>query len=209
MLYIEPQRNWHIRGIITTIIILALLLGGSYILLLSFAPTLNIEPIVGKAPDATQKKLEQPPSVGGDRLYIPQINVDVAIVTGSSQTVLEKGAWHRHPENGDPIKGGNFVLSAHRFVMTFTPQGVAEKSPFYNIDKLKDHDQIFVDFSGKRYAYEIKKTYSVKPNDVAIENQTDDARMTLYSCTLGGSADGRDVIEAAKLGQVAVKGSDS
>lgn len=196
----------HIKGIVTSVIILVLLLSGIYILLLSFAPSLTSQQITGRAPDATQKKLEQAPSpVTGDRLYIPQINVDVAIVTGTTEAALEKGAWHRHPENGDPVKGGNFVLSAHRFVMAFTPQGVAEKSPFYNIDKLNVGDKIFVDFQMKRYAYEIKRKYAVKPNAVEIENPSQDAKMTLYSCTLGGSADGRDVIEAVKLGEVSSK----
>ncbi len=208
MLYIEHKKNRHIVGIITTIVIILLLGAGGYILLLSFAPSLTNEIVTGRAPDATQKKLEQPAGVEGDRLFIPQINVDVAIVTGSTEAALEKGAWHRHPENGDPVKGGNFVLSAHRFIMSFTPQGVAQQSPFYNIDKLNEKNKIFVDFQGKRYAYEIKRKYSVKPNAVEIEAQTDDAKLTLYSCTLGGSADGRDVIEAVKIGEVATRGSN-
>lgn len=207
MLHIEQKKNHHVVGIITTIVILLLLSAGGYILLLSFAPSLNVPIVTGKAPDATQKKLEQAPS-SEDRLYIPQINVDVAIVTGSSEAVLEKGAWHRKPENGDPIKGGNFILSAHRFVMAYTPQHVAEQSPFYNIDKLNEGDKFFVDYKGKRYAYEIKRIYGVKPNAVEIEEPSDKPILTLYSCTLGGSADGRDVIEAVKLGEVKIGEND-
>lgn len=202
MLRIERERDWHVKGIFFTCIVLGLLAVGIYVLLLSFAPMTILEPLTGRAPNVTQKKLEDSPGPAGNRLYIPQINVDVAIVTGSTEAALEKGAWHRHPENGDPIKGGNFVLSAHRFVMALTPQGVAERSPFYNIDKLIVGDHIFVDFSGKRYAYEIKRKYSVKPNAVEIEAPSTDAKLTLYSCTLGGSADGRDVIEAVNIGEV-------
>lgn len=208
MLAIEHKKNHHIAAIVTTITSLLLLGSGVYLLLLSFAPSLNIPLISGKAPDETQKKLELLPS-SEDRLYIPQINVNVAIVTGSTEVALEKGAWHRRPENGDPVKGGNFILSAHRFIMAFTPQGVAEKSPFYNIDKLKDGDKFFVDFKGKRYAYEIKRIYSVKPNAIEIENPSDKPILTLYSCTLKGSADGRDVIEAVNLGEVRVTSSNS
>lgn len=202
MLHIEKERDWHVKGIVFTFVVLGLFAAGVYILVLSFAPMMILEPLTGRQPNATQKKLEESPGPAGNRLYIPQINVDVAIVTGSTEAALEKGAWHRHPENGDPVKGGNFVLSAHRFVMALTPQGVAERSPFYNINKLIVGDHIFVDFDGKRYAYELKRIYSVKPDAVEVEAPSTDAKLTLYSCTLAGSADGRDVIEAVKIGEV-------
>jgi LPXTG-site transpeptidase (sortase) family protein len=175
--------------------LIILLLGvGGYILLTVFAPLFDEPLLTGKVAHSTEEKLEKSPQ--DDRLYIPQINVDVAIVTGSDSSVLEKGAWHRKPENGNPVDGGNFVLSAHRFVMSLTPQGTALKSPFYNIGKLKVGDRIYVDYQGKRYKYDISRKYSVAPDASQIEARTSEPRLTLYSCTLEGSSDGRDVIEA-------------
>lgn len=171
-----------------------LIIGGVYIILTVFSPGLPL--LSGRASDETAKKLEDTPGAHGNRLFIPQINVDIAVVEGNTEAALEKGAWHRRPENGNPEKGGNFVLSAHRFVMSFTPQGTAVKSPFYNIDKLKVGDKLSVDYNSKRYEYEITKKYAVKPTAVEIEGPSDTPKMTLYSCTLQGSQDGREVIEA-------------
>ena len=77
-----------------------------------------------------------------------------------------------------------------------------EKSPFYNIDKMKLGDNIVVDYDGARYAYEITKIFEVKPNQVEIEAPSEEAKLTLYSCELGGSEAGRIVISGKLLGQV-------
>lgn len=175
---------------------IALLAVGCYVLLTAAAPVIALPVVTGRAPDVTQKRLGESPGTYGDRLFIPKINVDVAIVAGSNESALEKGAWHRHPENGDPVQGGNFVLSAHRFVMSITPQGTAVKSPFYNIDKLGIGDRLSVDYQSRRYEYAVSRKYSVKPTDVGIESRSIEPKMTLYSCTLSGENDGRDVIEA-------------
>ncbi len=177
------------------------LIAGAYILVNVFSPSLQSVPFVDQG-ETTEQRLSAKPGTHGDRIFIPQINVDVAIVTGGDETVLDKGAWHRKPEQGDPIKGGNFVLSAHRFIMGLTPQQTRAKSPFYNIDKLQIGDQLFVDYKGERYGYKIAKKESVKPNQTEIENETENPQLTLYSCTLGGAADGRDVLIAEPLGKV-------
>lgn len=179
------------------IVALGLIVVGVYIIMTVLSPGMPL--LSGRAPDETAKKLEDAPGAHGNRLFIPQINVDVAVVEGTSEVALEKGAWHRRPENGNPEKGGNFVLSAHRFVMSFTPQGTAIKSPFYNIDKLKTGDVLSVDYNGKRYKYEIKRKYAVKPTAVEIEGPSETPKLTLYSCTLQGSQDGREVIEAVPI----------
>jgi sortase A len=197
MLVIHTHES-HWRRNFAWFIALVLLVSGAYVLLVTFAPASSNSLLTGRPENSTMQKLEKPSSTS-DRLYIPQINVDVAIVKGDNASILEQGAWHRKPENGDPEKGGNFVLSAHRFVMSFTPQGTAEKSPFYNIDKLALKDQIYVDYQGKRYKYAIERKYSVPPDASKIEAPSDSSKLTLYSCTLEGSANGRDVIEAVPV----------
>lgn len=198
-LHTRGESHWR-RNFIIFLALVMLAVGG-YILFTVFSPMFNTSIVAGRDTDATIKKLKDPVGKHGNRLYIPQINVDVAIVEGETSEALEKGAWHRKPENGDPENGGNFILSAHRFVMDITPQGTVEKSPFYNIDRLAVGDRLVVDYNGKRYEYEIKKKYAVKPDATEIEAKSEQPKMTLYSCTLQGSADGRAVIEAALVGQ--------
>ena len=92
--------------------------------------------------------------------------------------------------------GGNFILSAHRFKIGLTPSQTKYNSPFYNIDLVVVGDPIRIFYDGRWYDYEVTKKFAVKPNDTYIEAPSSEAKLTLYSCTLAGSNDGRDVIEA-------------
>ncbi len=191
-------------GIILSLLSLAMFLGGIYLIGLTFAPVFRPGIVLGKPIEVAKKK----PSIGQDMLYIPKISVSVPFSTGGEE-VMEAGAWHRFPERGDPETGGNFIVSAHRFVMKWTPGATMNSSPFYNVGKLNEGDEILVDYKGKRYKYQISKKYSVKPDAVNIEdpvqNRAIDHKLTLYSCTLQGSGDGRDVFEAKLVGEVKVE----
>lgn len=170
---------------------MALLLLGAYLLLMAKAPTVLV---AGLKPTV----IEAPQEVKDKQLIIPKIGVNIGFNEGS-QAVLHDGAWHRFPERGDPQKGGNFILAAHRFVMGYTPKRTKEMSFLYNIDKLDVGDAILIDWQGQRYNYKISKIETVKPTQTEIEAASDDAKLTLYTCTLNGSNDGRIVIEAVKV----------
>jgi LPXTG-site transpeptidase (sortase) family protein len=167
---------------------------GAYLLLLSFAPMLPNTPLLGVTTIDVSQSLAERPGARGDRLYIPKINVDLPI--GDDQAALEKGAWHRMSENGNPERGGNFVLSAHRFVMGWTPQTTRNNSPFYHLDRLQPGDEIFVDYNAKRTRYKVDRLYPVPKNAVEIEGPSKTAKLTLYSCDLRGESAGRLVVEA-------------
>ncbi len=172
------------------------LVAGLYLLITILAPVIPPAP---QSQAQVQKWLNTPPKEQGNRLYIPLISLDVPIVEGTTSAALEKGAWHRKPENGDPEKGGNFVLSGHRFVMSYTPGQTRQLSPFYHIDKLVPGDKIYVDFNNKQYTYQVTRKYTVDRMAIEIENRSTEPRLTLYSCDLQGEAAGRDVIEAAPI----------
>lgn len=191
MLSIRPSRYRKLRLILTLSCII-LLGAGVYILLLVFSPAIK-QITVDPNNNATIKKL-QVDSPKELWLYIPKIDVNVPIAQGES--ALQKGAWWRQPQNGNPEDGGNFVLAGHRFVMDFKLGGTNAQSPFYNIDKLHVGDKIIIDYHNKRYGYIIKKTFSVKPTDIQIEARSDTPQLTIYTCTLSGSSDGRNVIIA-------------
>lgn len=178
------------------------LVGGLYVLVSALAPAVSTP--FDPPQDATAQKLTHTkPSLDENRLYIPKINVDLAIVTGETDAALELGVWHRKPENGDPQKGGNFVLSAHRFNLGFTPAQTRAKSPFYHIDKLSPDDKIYVDYEGTRYEYTVTKRYKVERTALEIEQPSEEPRLTLYSCDLRGEKAGREVVEAQPTGTIA------
>ncbi len=193
----QKKRRWPV------ILASVTLLMGVYILVTSLAPAI---PDTTISSDATAKKLvATKPMVGGDRLYIPQINVDVAIVeiNGNEAAALDKGAIHRSPASGNPKDGGNYVLAAHRFTMGLTPAETRKKSPFYHIDKVSVSDQLYVDYAGVRYAYKVVSKSIVPATAVEIEARTKDNQLTMYSCELSGARDGREVVIAEPIGTVA------
>ena len=189
-MHIKPSAT----RIVTILVAAIMILAGLYILAVALTPAI-IAPTINPTSNKTVKQLQSKAAITENRLYIPKIDVNLPYATGS-ETVMEQGAWWRRPDNGNPADGGNFVLSAHRFIMGLTPQQTLRKSPFYNIDKLEIGDKIYIDYSGKRYKYTISKIFAVAPDAVEIEQRTDQPQLTLYSCTLGGSSDGREVIIA-------------
>ena len=142
------------------------------------------------------------PQATDNRVIIPKIGVNIPYDKGAAS--LDRGAEWRYPERGNPEKGGNFIIAAHRFSIQPTPQGTIEKSPFYHIDKLAVGDKIVIDYIGTRYGYEIEKIFTVKPTQVEIEAPSTDAKLTLYTCELDGSDAGRVVVVAKPLGKVAL-----
>ena len=172
-----------------------LIIGGLYTLVIAISPFISSQNINPKNNSTTQLISKTENKITENRLYIPKIDINLPYASGSAE-VMEHGAWWRKPENGNPKDGGNFVLSAHRFIMGLTPQQTLRKSPFYNIDKLAVGDEIIIDYESVRYAYTIREKLSVKPEATEIEQRTTQSQLTLYSCTLGGANDGRDVLIA-------------
>ncbi len=170
--------------------LIAVLFGaGVYTLLLTQAPNINFlpKPSVSAESMASSEEL--------NRVIIPKIEVDIPYLEGS-QAALNQGAWHRFPERGNPKDGGNFILSAHRFQLGLTPWGTKAKSPFYNLQKLEEGDDITVVHEGTTYKYKVTKKYDVERTATEIEAPSQEAKLTLYSCALGGEKAGRLVIEA-------------
>ena len=173
-----------------------LLISGVYLLMLFLAPAINNVPIIGVNQNQYNPTNDAFENI--NRIQIPKIGIEVPFSTGGSE-VLELGAWHRLPENGNPKEGGNFVLAAHRLEIGWTPGQTVRKSPFYKIDKLSVGDEITVVYENNKYNYKVNKIYSVHPTAVEIESRSQNAKLTLYTCTLNGAADGRIVIEATPI----------
>ena len=193
MLILPRKRPHSIARIVLLLLIVCLLLGGGYLLLLVSAPA--IAPLAIKSIDT---KTLPTPKVGDNRIIIPKIGVNIPYGTDGLNS-LNHGAWWRYPERGNPIDGGNFIIAAHRFTLEGTVAGTIEKSPFYNLGKLVLNDQILIDYNGKRYTYYVDKIFDFKPTQTEIEAPSKDAKLTLYTCSLGGSSDVRLVLIAKQV----------
>lgn len=174
-----------------------------YVTAVYLAPQLVTVPFTRLTVDATNNKIQHSkPGQYGDHLFIPQINVDVAIGTGGDKSQLDLGAWQRNPDLGDPEKGGNFVLSGRKFALDMTPQWTRDKSPFYNLGKLKDGDELTLDYKGKRYVYKIDKTLTAAGAN--LEQKSDGYRLTLYAADTDGNPVAGPAVSATRISPVVV-----
>jgi LPXTG-site transpeptidase (sortase) family protein len=122
-------------------------------------------------------------STGGtsqpNHLIIPAMLLDQPTLEGPEDkwfSVLRAGIW-RWPGSSTPDKGGNTVFLAHRFSYT-GPHGA-----FYYLNKLRPGDEIGVVWSGKTYTYTVVSSTEVPPTETSIQTNTQDARLTLFTCT--------------------------
>lgn len=191
---VKQKKGWKSKlGVILPIL---LLISGIYLLSLVLSPKLVPYFAAGKVEKTLNGSL---PEKGNDRVYIQKIGVNVSLKTGGESAMHGGNAWHRFPDRGDPVNGGNFIISAHRWIRGNTPQETIKQSPFYNTDRITKGDSVVIDFEGKRYRYEVFDVFNIKPDQTEIEEPLKDSEepyMTLYTCTLGGASDGRVVIRA-------------
>ena len=99
---------------------------------------------------------------------------------------LKIGPGH-YPGTAYPGYSGNVVVSGHR--TTFT-------KPFYDIDLLQPGDAIVLDTPTASYRYIVQHQYVVAPTDLSPLRATDEATLTLTTCTPKGSARERLIVVA-------------
>ncbi len=129
----------------------------------------------------------------GNRLVIPSIGVHIAVVEGTDESVLYRGAWRR-PNSSTPDQGGNTVITGHRF--HYIPPN---NRTFYNLNKLKKDAKVFVFWNEKEYVYQVYDSFIVKPEQTEIEGPMDGNILTLYTCHPLWTADQRLVVRGRLL----------
>lgn len=108
--------------------------------LVSLAPVLNGWPLTPI--DETANVLQSSnPGDKGNKLYIPRLNV----ASPASSLAIE----------GDPTEEENVTIQGQSFQLGLTPEQTRQNSPFYYLDKLKNGDEIFLDYNNTRYAYRV------------------------------------------------------
>ncbi len=114
----------------------------------------------------------------GNSLIIPTMllhQTTLEAPKGDWFNALKQGIW-RWPDSSTPDRGGNTVLLAHRFSYT-GPHGA-----FYFLDKLRPGDEIALVWDFKKYVYTVLSSRQVPPSETSIEDNTPDARLTLFTC---------------------------
>ncbi len=129
--------------------------------------------------EKVRSKTAEPQKTMANGIIIPSMLLNRPILEGSiadTYKILDQGIW-RWPGGSTPDKGGNTVLVGHRFTYT-QPQGV-----FYFLNKVRLGDQIGLWWDNKKYVYTVNEIKEVPPTEVSIQAPTEDARLTIYTCT--------------------------
>ncbi len=150
-------------------------------------------PIQAVAPKKT--KLAAAPAndraVQEDALFIPRIELEEPIYGGGEES-LSKGIW-RVAHTSTPDRGGNTVLVGHRFTYK-NPAGV-----LYHLDKVQVDDPITVHWQGEVYNYRVAETRVVPADELSVESDTQQPRLTVYTCTPIWSVTHRLVVVATPV----------
>ena len=149
--------------------------------------------------NSSEVKTENKPAPAGNRLIIPKIGVDAAIIEGDNLDVLKKqeGVWHKNHSVFDPGKDNSgTVLAGHRF--QYLPPNTAT---FYNLDKLKVGDKFIVFWQKKEMVFEIFEAGVVKATDIDSVKYTgkNNKEVALYTCTPIGTNTDRIVVKAKEI----------
>ena len=125
-------------------------------------------------PDAVESDI-----AAATEIRIPKINLDARVREVEVQ--LDTWEWEvadfmagHHSGTANPGDVGNVVIAGHRDI---------RGKVFYNLDKVKKGDDIYL-YSGRgTYHYVVRKILEVKPSSVEVMAPTTDARLTLITCT--------------------------
>ena len=138
------------------------------------APVPIVEPDGGPAPTTTTTEPPLPPPVGDAVavIRIPSIDVEKVIVEGVRVADLKRGPGH-YPLTPMPGQAGNAAIAGHR-----TTYG----APFYRLDELDEGEEILVRTVQGEFRYVVDRVSVVRPTQVEVLDQTEEARLTLTTC---------------------------
>ncbi len=113
----------------------------------------------------------------GTKIEISSINVEGSIFEGIDAKTMDTGFWH-FPVSTLPGEKGNSVIIGHRYAKL-----PPSKDTFFNLDKVKVGDKIFVKQINTSYTYIVTDTRVVEKNDISVLKDFNDYRITLITCT--------------------------
>ncbi|GAA1677538.1 class E sortase [Fodinicola feengrottensis] len=96
------------------------------------------------------------PGQGLARIYIPRLQKDWVVVEGVTPHDIRLAPGH-YPKSQLPGQVGNFAVAGHRI-----------KAIFYDLDQLKNGDEIVVQTRTDWFIYKVSLTEIVSPHEVSV-----------------------------------------
>jgi sortase A len=128
------------------------------------------------------------------KISIPKLKIQDAIVETNSMDL--KKSLVQYPQTSLPGQLGNSVIFGHSVLpQFFNPKSYL--TIFSTLYRLKQGDEIFVDYDNIRYRYLVEEMYEVQPTDLSVLEQRFDGRyFTLITCSPPGTYLRRLVVKA-------------
>ncbi|HEB13089.1 MAG TPA: sortase [Actinobacteria bacterium] len=121
------------------------------------------------------------------KIKIPKIGLEQVVSKGVGVEVLKNGPGH-YTGTAVPGQRGNVAIAGHRVTYTH---------PFNRIDELDNGDKIILETADNIYEYRVRSSQQLEPDDLSALQPTDDARLTLTTCTPKYSARYRLDVQAS------------
>ena len=127
-------------------------------------------------------------------LSIPKLNIKDAVVTLGSMDL--KKSLIQYPQTALPGQLGNTVVFGHSVLpQFFSPKNYL--TIFSTLYKLKQGDEIILQYDRSVYKYVIEEMFEVKPTNLSVlEQRFDDKTLTLITCSPPGTYLRRLIIKA-------------
>src|SRR5262245_32486525 len=103
------------------------------------------------------------------RLDAPDVNLSTAVLEGSDDAVLNRGAGHIE-DTALPGESGNIGIAGHRDTI------------FRPVRHLRAGQELILSTANRTYRYRINKTFIVNPDDVYVLSPTRQPTLTLVTC---------------------------
>ncbi len=146
-------------------------------------------------PNTSSKTIDNPSlSYASYILSIPKLKIDSAEVILGSEDL--KNSLIQYPKTAMPGQYGSPVIFGHSVLpQFFNPKSYV--TIFSTLYKLKQGDEILVDYDRVRYKYLVSEMYEVQPTDLSVLEQRFDGRyLTLITCSPPGTYLRRLVVKA-------------
>lgn len=128
-------------------------------------------------------------------LSIPKLKIKDAVVTIGSMDL--KKSLIQYPQTSLPGQLGNAVVFGHSVLPQFFNSS-NYLTIFSTLYRLKQGDEIFIDYSNVQYKYIVDEMFEVKPTDLSVlEQRFDQKNLTLITCSPPGTYLRRLIIKSS------------
>lgn len=127
-------------------------------------------------------------------ISIPNLGINQATVQIGGEDLMK--SLIQYPGTALPGQYGNVVIFGHSVLpQFFNPQNY--KTIFSTLPKLKEGDEIFINYDGIIYRYQVRKIVETSPEDVSVLEQIYDSQwLSLITCVPPGTYLKRLVVRA-------------